>query len=134
MKALLSSIFVLGLTSQTFAAEEAKVVLVKKLGGLAHSGVVNTCEIYSSHPKLIDRMDEIRSLIVKAEKDSLKTIALFGSAEIPSQETYAYLDVIKIGRVRRVKVPLFEVYASKKARDSTEAQELIKIANEICGD
>ncbi len=109
-------------------------MLVKKIGGLAHLGQVNTCEIYANHPKLRNKLIEINELMAQAQKKGeLKTIAVFVRAQIPSEEIYAQrIIALENGTVRIQRVDLESVYGTYQARTSTEAKILISLVNDIC--
>ncbi len=139
MKTLVSMIAVLGITGIALGSSSplpTGPLLVKKIGGIAHSGTVTTCEIFPNNPKISQRLDAIIDLIARAHVNGdLETIAQFAIAQIPTEEVYANR-VVSFGPMEGAigvqKVELVEAFGSMRARTSDEAKELIKLVDELC--
>lgn len=108
-------------------------VLVQEIGGLAHRGIVKTCEIRSNHVDL-PALKDLVAMIKEAEKNPMKTTAKFVTAQVPSEEIYANLVVRKGIDVSLKQVQLTEVYGSRRQRDGRDAQELIDLVEKLCGE
>lgn len=113
----------------TFAAELQTPLLVVEKGGLANVGTRETCAIYSNHPALAGRNDEILNKIMLASADEMKTIALFMQAQVPSIEIYAYEQMISLVPMR---VDLEIIYSNIRGRTGSESVELINLAKSLC--
>jgi hypothetical protein len=114
----------------------AKPLLVKTLGGLAHLGQTNTCEIYANNPQIKHKLNDVIKTINLAQKNSeLETVAVFIMAQVPSIEIHANRIITVDGDktpTQIEKVELENIYSTHKARTSAEAQALIALVNEIC--
>lgn len=132
MKILASAVALLAFAMST--AHASRPLLVQKVGGLAHLGTVQTCEIYENHPAIQGDTDRINELIKQAlAKGDLELVANFAKAQVPTVEVYANLVTVNsIGEVSQLRVDLVKIYGAHDERTSPEAQELIQLVNDSC--
>jgi hypothetical protein len=110
------------------------VVLKKRLGGIAHLGRVDICEIHDNHPDL--KGINVSELAIAAQQETTKT-ARHVVAQVPSIELIAMRKERFAGgpattKIRNVEVVLLADHSDLKVKDGKASSELMHLIEKLC--